>query len=461
MQALGLGPIKEEFDGAELGDERLGSRLVRIAQALEGDPARGFPKAMRSDAELEGLYRFINNGRFSAEDIVAPHIEQTFGRAREAGEVLAIHDSSYFQSAKQAPRRQMGIGSVVGARGFIAHVALLTTLEGRPLGLGHLETLVRTGRKTRKPKRGVAEQKATARWLRSTEAVDERVRATHVIDAEGDFFELLQAMRQADARFVVRVGHPQRVVECDGIRGNLDAVVARLKVREFRAIEIGERRYVERLRGPQSRRKHPQREGREARVAISGARLDLPPPTGSRSKAGLSVNVVRVWEPEPPVGQPAVEWVLLTSEEINSPNALQRVVDLYRKRWLIEEYFKALKTGCSLEKRQVESFGALRKVLALLAPIAYRLLLLRALHRQAADAPPSAGFDEIDLNLIVRAQRQVTEPPKTLEHAYLLLARLGGHIKNNGPPGWMTLAAGYETLLILRLGWVLGRESAR
>ena len=41
--------------------------------------------------------------------------------------------------------------------------------------------------------------------------------------------------------------------------------------------------------------------------------------------------------------------------------------------WAEDPYFKAIKTGCPLEKRQVGSFDALRKVLALLAPIAYRL----------------------------------------------------------------------------------------
>jgi hypothetical protein len=127
--------------------------------------------------------------------------------------------------------------------------------------------------------------------------------------------------------------------------------------------------------------------------------------------------------------------------------------------WAEDPYFKAIKTGCPLEKRQVGSFDALRKVLALLAPIAYRLLRLRALHRQAEDAPASAGFDPVDLQPIARAQRPPTSPPKTLEQAYLLLARLGGHIKNSGPPGWLTLAAGYETLIILRIGWFLGRES--
>lgn len=460
MQSLAMGPVSTEFDGADLGDDRLGRRLICIARALESDPAGGFPRAMKSEAELEGLYRFINNGRFSADDILTPHFEQTFARARGEDEVLAIHDSSYFQSAKKGPRQQVGMQSVVGARGFIAHVTLLATVHGKPLGLGHLETLVRTGRKMRKPKTRQPEEKMTARWLRSAAAIDEQISATHVVDAEGDFFGLLHALQLAAKRFVIRAGHLQRTVESNGARGSLEDVTARLKPRVFRTIQLGERRYIERLRGPHSRSKHPQRDAREARVGISAVRIELPPPASAKSKSALSVNVVRVWEPKPPVGQSPVEWVLLTSEDIETPEALQRVVDLYRKRWLIEDFFKALKTGCSLEKRQVESFAALRKVLALLAPIAYRLLLLRALHRQSAHAPPAAGFDEIDLNLIVRAQRQTTEPPKTLEEAYLLLARLGGHIRNNGPPGWMTLAAGYETLLILRLGWLAGRESA-
>ncbi|MFZ5893682.1 MAG: IS4/Tn5 family transposase DNA-binding protein [Myxococcota bacterium] len=59
MQALSLGPVSDEFEGAELGDDRLGSRLVRIVRPLERDPASGFPRAMGSDADLEGFHRFI------------------------------------------------------------------------------------------------------------------------------------------------------------------------------------------------------------------------------------------------------------------------------------------------------------------------------------------------------------------------------------------------------------------
>jgi hypothetical protein len=136
---------------------------------------------------------------------------------------------------------------------------------------------------------------------------------------------------------------------------------------------------------------------------------------------------------------------------------LLRIVDIYRKRWIIEDYFKALKTGCSLEKRQVDSYEAMRRVLCLLTPMAYRLLLLRGLSRSTLPHPASLAFDRIDLLLIGKALPRPTSSPKTMADALELLARMGGHIKNNGPPGWMTLGAGYEKLLLIKLGFQMGR----
>jgi DDE family transposase len=72
----------------------------------------------------------------------------------------------------------------------------------------------------------------------------------------------------------------------------------------------------------------------------------------------LTLNVVRVWEPKPPRGAPAVCWMLYTSEPIDTAEQLLTIVDQYRSRWVIEEFFKALKTGCAFEKRQLESYRA-------------------------------------------------------------------------------------------------------
>ena len=71
---------------------------------------------------------------------------------------------------------------------------------------------------------------------------------------------------------------------------------------------------------------------------------------GAGGAKTLSVNVVHVLEPEPPTGDVPVEWFLLTSLPVATPKQIAYVVDCYRARWMIEEYFKALKTGCQYER---------------------------------------------------------------------------------------------------------------
>ena len=99
----------------------------------------------------------------------------------------------------------------------------------------------------------------------------------------------------------------------------------------------------------------------------------------------------------------------------------------------------------------------MRRVLCLLLPLAYRLLRLRGLHRMAPDESASTAFDPVDLLLIGKAQPRPAPTPRTMAEALDLLAKMGGHITNNGPPGWMTLGAGFEKLLILKLGFEMGR----
>ena len=41
----------------------------------------------------------------------------------------------------------------------------------------------------------------------------------------------------------------------------------------------------------------------------------------------------------------------------------------------------------------------------------------------------------------------------TARDALLAVARIGGHIKNNGDPGWQVLGRGYDSLLLMELGW--------
>ena len=171
--------------------------------------------------------------------------------------------------------------------------------------------------------------------------------------------------------------------------------------------------------------------------------------------------MVRVWEANPPDGAAPTEWLLYTSEPIETPEQQLRVVDYYRARWTIEEYFKAIKTGCEFEKKQLQDFEGLSNLLATFAPIAYRLLLLRTEVARGSDTPASnvLSTDELD---VLRARGRIKLPAKpTVRDAYLAIAALGGHIKYSGNPGWLTLSRGYEKLELLVEGWVGGREAAK
>ena len=148
-----LGTVASEFDGAELGDPRRSNRLQLIVNTLDGEPAKGFPRAMGTDAALEGFYRFINSTSFRAEDIVAPHMAATATRAAEAGLVLAVHDTTLVQYS--TPRNGLGVTTSTSRNhGFVAQFGLLLSeADGMPLGVGHVETLTRSGKKWRKRKK--------------------------------------------------------------------------------------------------------------------------------------------------------------------------------------------------------------------------------------------------------------------------------------------------------------------
>ena len=404
----------DEVAGADLGDRRRSERLRIITGQLESEPAKSFPRAMGSDAALEALYRFINNDAFSASDILRPHLTSTLERGGEAESVIAVHDTTHVEYG--GSRTDLGPTTSKNRFGFIAHVTLLLAeADGLPLGVAHLETMMRTGQKWRKRKlegqRGRVQStdqgRESLRWLRATQAVETarsgRFEAIHVTDAEGDFFELLASLNECGARFVIRAGQLDRVVTCAGEACSLREVADAIKPQTWRTVELSERKHAPKA-SKTARRRHPNRIARTTELAIGAARIVIGKSYYSNLKSQpFATNAVRVWEPNPPPGQPATEWLLLTTEDVSTTAAMHRVVDIYRKRWVIEEYFKALKSGCSLEKRQVESYDALCKVLVLFIPIAYRILLLRGLERTDSQARASRAFSEVDLRLMAAA----------------------------------------------------------
>lgn len=213
-------------------------------------------------------------------------------------------------------------------------------------------------------------------------------------------------------------------------------------------------------------RKVPARMMRTASLRASASTVDVrhPPYTAGRSRKdsplprSIRLNVVHVYEVDAPEDQEPINWVLYTNLKVATIEQVGRVIDTYRRRWQIEEYFKALKTGCAFEKRQLESMHALLNALSLFIPIAWRLLTLRFLSRETPDEPASRVLTRRQLKILKARGKVPLSTRPTLREAMLAIAAEGGHLKNNGDPGWQVLGRGYEKLLTMELGWALAQQ---
>lgn len=458
-------PIEDEFEGAELGDERLGARLAMLAAALGREPGASIARVSKSVAAREAAYRFLENRRVTMARLLEPHQAATAARCREERLVYVISDTT--EVVLSGDERAKTLGRIQGRRrGFLAHTALAVSASGdrAPLGVLGLETIVRED----KPKthRNIRQEQGdqdreSARWARMVKTTDKLLGGTaaiHIMDREADMFELLSQFHRDGGRFVIRAARDRTITD-----GKLFESVAQAPGLLERDIHLSARL---RPRTTTKGRGHPRRHKRAAKLTVSAKRVTLcrPKRCGDGFPETLDINIVHVFEAAPPDGNVPVQWLLATSELIDTPEQIAAVVDAYRARWMIEEYFKALKTGCAFESRQLRSLHTLTNALALLAPIAWRLLLLRTLEREAPATPATDVVDPLLLEALAAKLKEIREPKPLPQNPTVAdfmrgIARLGGHHKSNGPPGWQLLWYGFQCLLSYGSGFIAARSS--
>jgi len=415
---------------------------------MQKNPAAGFPSAVATIAEREANYRLLNNESVVMEALLAPHARQTVERAKRLEtRPLVVVDSTSFVFSGEAERDGLDrLGA--GRHGFDAFVALAVSPARQPLGVVAIRVIDGKGRV------GADE------WSAAVEDAALHIAAldpVYVMDREADAYALFERAFAAGRDFVIRVAHDRWVKEHDGAAMEmLRDLAARAPTLLTREVKLSRRSQAG--KAPGARRRHPPREGRDAMLSVRAIAVTLPRPRKLRDpiRTSLTVNLVQVIEEDPPKGEAAVEWLLFTTLPVADAAAVAAVVDAYRARWTIEEYFKALKSGCSYEKRQLESRHALLNALGILAPIAWRLLALRSVGEEAM--PASAFLDEDELHVLRKLSRDAKlGPAPTAAQALLAIALLGGHFKQNGRPGWQVIWAGFRKVLDIVEGYRLAR----
>lgn len=347
--------------------------------------------------------------------------------------------------------------------------------DGRrePLGLLALTSWAREpkGRLGTQDRRA-DELRESKRWLAQSEAVEgavgDVVSLIHVEDREADIYDSLSARVRDGVRFIVRA-QTQRLVVADEGFENVGDFMRKQPRRFRRQVTLSPRpgspskkREAKKVFEKTKTKRHssnPPRDGRVVMLAFAAAEVTLCRPLADRGcddasiPPSLTLHAVHVLEEDPPEGEAPVEWLLFTTEPIGTDEEIAFVVDSYRARWVIEEYFKALKTGCAYEERQLESYGALQRALSIFSVIAWRLLWMRFLAHHSPDAPASDLASPTELT-VLGARGDCPADAKVADFLRAL-ATLGGHLRRNGPPGWQVLWRGHRKLALLVEGWSL------
>jgi hypothetical protein len=452
--------VQAELTGARFGDARLSARLVSLGSRLAARPGLGLPESIGNDSQLECSYRFLSNPRVTPDLVLEPHQAQTYQRIVLRGEALAVHDTT--EQEFGGDREGLGPLSSGSRQGFFMHVTLAVAADGsrEPLGVLAQRSWTRADKPAAKPKgkrlNGQASSKRpdreSRRWAEQVQQVEARkpprVSLIHVGDRETDAFEMLKAVHTL--RFVLRANHDRCVFD-DGEPIHLRQACERATVVLTLDVPVSPRKA---RKQPGTAKAFPAREARIAQLDVRGLTVSIRQPY-VRNGQSLQVNVVHARESNLPEGAQPIDWLLYTSEPIDTPEQMQRVIDLYRARWSIEEFFKALKTGCEVQSLQLETYAALSNAVALHLPIAWQLLRIRSLGRALPDAPAEQALTLTQLQVLRAFSRCPLTAKPTVREAMLAIAILGGYLitKAKGDPGWITLGRGMTRLLDYEHGW--------
>lgn len=464
----------QEVSGAEFGDARLSRRFEKIVARLEEEPSRPFPQAMLSSGETEAFYRFLDNDRVDPNSMIAPHVALSVQRLADSQTVIVIHDSTEVYPASASA--EGGFPKLSNGYGYLSHVSLALAADGfLPQGVVKISVpapLAEGAADQSWRKRWHAPDKLSRRWLDHAAATEEMFgdqTVIHVMDSEGDSYEILDELSAADSMFVIRLKYDRRVAGDQVVSDELGSST----YHATREVELGvrkARRGKGKKRRPDAEKKHPPRSARKARLqlrAVANVRVQRPDDLPSSLQKELVLNVVHVTEAKPPKDEAPIDWRIITPLPVETCEQVERIVDIYRRRWLIEEFFKALKTGCGLNHRLPQTLHTAANGFALLSLFAWQLLLLRQLERTAPTAAASEFLTKpalAQLRALLPKSDKLPPNPR-IRQILAAFARLGGHQKSNGPPGWQVLGRGYFTFLRAVddtpwMAWVAARSQA-
>jgi hypothetical protein len=438
-----------QFGACQLGDKRRTSRAVSAAAQFAADPSGSTTRQTESWDDCKAVYRLMDQQEVTFRALAEPHWKLT--RARTCGHFLLLGDTTTLDFGVH--RKVEGLSPVGngGGRGFLLHSSLMVTAEGDEIiGLAgqtiYHRKPVPKGETFRQRLNRERESKIWGEVINLIGSAPEGVTFTHVFDRGADNFEVYCRLVLSQTGWVVRAAQLRRRVNTPmGERLRLDHYLDSLPVAGTYELSVG------------ANKDQP---ARTAQMEVRFGSVLVPAPRDCGKfvrECGIAAVVmwaVEVREIKPPAKVKPLRWVLFTSHAVDSFDDAWKMIGYYEKRPLIEEFHKALKTGCRLESRQYRKSHRLEALTGMISVLAVRLLQLKSLARVEPDRPADKVVPLRWLQMVRCVQRGKHRKLSTVQEFYHAIARLGGWLgrKHDGQPGWVTLWRGLDKLILMLRG---------
>jgi Transposase DNA-binding len=461
-----------QLGGVDCGDARRGARLVRLLGAMMQHPGQSLPQQCGQEAPLKAAYRLPACEALQPGQIVQSSAGATLQDLQQRvlpGVLLAVQDTTTLNfTSHEALEGRGPIGRGDKTQGFHAHSTLLLGEEALVHGLLECEVYARdaTAQRGRKPgerNRQGASPKESQRWMRSLRQsaqlcglLPQAEAIVNVADREAEMYELFLEAEQlrhehADRlHLLVRAQHDRQIQGADQ------------RLWEHLAQQPAQLCWELQLPAPKGihgmQRRQVQAVWQQVSFAVPAHQQKY---QGHEQPVSLSVIMVR--EPAPPPGQQALEWVLLSTWPVCDAQQARRVVGWYARRWQIEVMHRVWKSGCAVEKRQLQEVRATQVMIVLDLLTAVRLLSLLSSARHQPQAGAQGWLTPAQQTVLRARFAPTTHLTLTMEQAVRWIAQLGGHgtAPSRPPPGAQTLWRGLVRLQDITEGWLLSQSQQR
>jgi hypothetical protein len=434
--------INDEFATLDLNDLRLDKRAQLILDRFARKPSLSIPAACDgNEAEREAAYRFFANDKVDDYEILRAHRHATIERMAPHAVVIVAQDTTEFDFTRpNEVVEDAGPLTFEKQIGLHTHAQVAYTPQRLCLGAIDSDTWGRDpgeyGKRKQKREKPI-QQKESYRWVRGYEracdvaAQTPNTTVVSIGDAESDIYECFCAALSAEpkrkAEWIIRAGQFDRNLAANEEHHQLLQALQHRRVLGTFTMDITAKKG---------------RSARSAKMAVRSASVTLKPPKRPTEQPRLpqvTINVVWVREVNPPAGEDPVEWMLLTSLPVATFEQACLVADYYAVRWQIEIYFKVLKSGCQVEKLQLETADRIKPCLALYQIVAWRVLYATMLGRECPELSCEVIFAAAEWKAVWTVQKQEPLPPyaPSLGVFLKLVGELGGHTGQpwDGPLG--------------------------